>query len=401
MSAPLTLTLWRSFSRGRRTQYTWRDFIDTFVAQPEIVRDKRKVAGFSLAAFDGNRRSLPRVEQVHALILDFDEGDTTPEQAQSLLPGVKGVTYTTFRHTPAHPKLRLIFPFNRPVDANEYARIWGWAADKITKAKRVLDESTRDASRFWYLPSCPPKTTYEWRELVGDELDVERALRAAPKSTPTRLFPGPGKGPARLQGASVARKGRVCADPSDDASESFFGRAFVAAGMSFDLLDNGALSVTCPWASQHTSGEDGDSSTVVFPATSSSGWGLFHCSHAHCVERTTLDLLDVLPPMALDVAQREHGSGIVRAKVRAGWMQHLDAQPEFEELDRFILRCYPNGSGPPLIWTVKIGSRAHIEGLDAQPLKALRGRMVDLAVRSGARGGREIIWGRFATGSGV
>lgn len=390
----LTLTLWRSFSRGRRTQYTWRDFIDTFVAQPEVVRDKRKVAGFSLASFFENRRALPRVEQVHALILDFDEGDTTPEQALSLLPDVRGVTYTTFRHTPAHPKLRLIFPFNRPVDANEYARIWGWAADKITKAKRVLDESTRDASRFWYLPSCPPKATYEWRELEGDELDVERALMEAPKSTHTRFFPGVGKGTPRLQGAPVTRKERVCVGSSGDASESFFARAFVAAGMAFDLLDNGALSVTCPWAARHTSGEDGDSSTVIFPATSSSGWGVFHCSHAHCVERTTLDLLDVLPPKALDDAQREHGSGIVRAKVRAGWMQNLEAKPGFEALDRFVLRCYPNGGGAPLIWTVKIGSRAHIEGLDAQSLGSLRGRMVDLAIR-----GREIIWGRFATGS--
>lgn len=391
-SAPLTLTLWRSFSRGRRTQYTWRDFIDTFVAQPEVVRDKRKVAGFSLAAFDGNRRSLPRVEQVHALILDFDEGDTTVRQAARLLPETKSIIYTTFRHTPEHPKLRVIFPFDRPVDADEYARIWGWAAGKITKEKRVLDESTRDASRFWYLPSCPPGSPYEWQEIDGKALDVARALRES-KSHTSPSFPGV----AARAPTQPKKRADVCADFSG-ADQTFFGRAFEQAGMSFGLLDNGALSVTCPWASSHTSGVDGDSSTVVFPATSSAGWGLFHCSHAHCVERTTFDLLDVLPADALDKARGEHGSGVVRAKIRAGWMQRLEAMGSFEALDRFILRCYPNGGGPPLIWSVKIGSRAHIEGLDAQPLGSLRGRMVDLAVREGARGGREITWGRFATG---
>jgi hypothetical protein len=187
----------------------------------------------------------------------------------------------------------------------------------------------------------------------------------------------------------------VCGDFSA-ADQTFFGRAFDFAKMTCGLLENGALSVVCPWAKQHTGGIDGDSSTVVFPATTSAGWGLFHCSHAHCVERTTFDLLDVLPAKALDDARREHGSGVIRAKVRAGWMQHLEARQEFDALDRFVLRCYPNGGGAPLIWTVKIGSRAHVEGLDAQPLRSLRGRMVDLAVR-----GREITWGRFATGSGI
>jgi hypothetical protein len=386
----LALTLWRSFSRGRREQRTWGSFIDTFVKDPEVVRDKRKVAGFSLAAFLENRRTLPRVEQVYALILDFDEGDTTIRQAAQLLPGVRGVTYTTFRHTKDYPKLRVIFPLSRPVDADEYARVWTWVADKITRAKRVPDESTRDASRFWYLPSHAPGAPYEWHELNGVALDVPRVLEES-KSILSRPFPAlVTRVPAPLR-----KRTGVC-DDFQPADQSFFGRAFEQAGMSFGLLDNGALPVACPWASQHTGGVDGDSSTVVFPATTHSGWGLFHCSHAHCVERTTFDLLDVLPADALDKARRHHGSGVVRAKIRAGWMQHLEARQEFDALDRFILRCYPNGGGPPLIWTVKIGSRAHVEGLDAQPLRALRGRMVDLAVR-----GREITWGRFATGSGL
>jgi hypothetical protein len=391
MSAALTLTLWRTFSRGRRTQYTWRDFIDTFVAQPEVVRDKRKVAGFSLGAFEGNRRALPRVEHVHALTLDFDEGDTTIRQAEQLFPKTKSVIYTTFSHKPRHPKLRIILPFERPVDADEYARIWDWAASKITKAGHALDVSTRDASRFWYLPSHRPGAPYEWRELEGDAFDVTRALKS--KGIHIRPFPAPVRPLARVSRETpVAGKGRM-RTPLDasGADQTFFGRAFAFADMAFGELDNGALSVVCPWASAHTSGTDGDSSSVVFPATTNAGWGLFYCSHAHCAERTTLDLLDVLPPKALDEARREHGSGIVRAKVRAGWMQHLEAQPEFEPLDRFVLRCYPNGGGPPLIWTVKIGSRAHVEGLDAQPLRSLRGRMVDLAVRE-----REITWGRFA-----
>lgn len=369
----LALTLWRSFSRGRREQRTWRSFLETFVAEPEIVRDKRKVAGFSLAAFTENRRSLPRVEQVHALILDFDEGDTTTEQAPLLLPGVSGVTYTTFRHTKDHPKLRIIFPLSRPVDAEEYARIWTWVAGKITKTK-VLDESTRDASRFWYLPSHPPGAEYEWRELEGKELDVARALKES-KTTLLRPFPVLGKAP----GAPPKGKGRRSADPTD-ADQTFFGRAFAAADMAFDLLDNGALSVVCPWASVHTSGEDGDSSTVVFPATTEGGWGLFHCSHAHCVGRSTSDLLDALPAAALETARSEHGRGLARVRVIDGWMQRLEAQPGFEALDRFILKCRPREGGAVFTMTVKISSSMHINHLDALPLPLLIGRRLDVSM---------------------
>jgi len=376
MSSTFYLTLWRSFSRGRREKHTWASFIDTFVRDPEVVRDKRKVAGFSLASFVDNRRALPRVEQVHALILDFDEGDTTIRQAANLLPGVRGVTYTTFRHTPEHPKLRVIFTLSRPVDADEYSRVWVWVADKIARAKRVLDESTRDASRFWYLPSHPPGGAYEWHELEGRPLDVEKAL----SETATHLRPFPVGAPmGERKPAAPPGKGRVCADLSD-ADQTFFGRAFAFAGMAFETLSNGALSVVCPWAREHTSGTDGDSSTVIFPPTTDAAWGLFHCSHAHCARRTTGDLLDVLPVAALESARREHGRGMLRARVIDGWFQRLEALPEFPALDRFILKCRPREDGAIFTMTVKIGSTLHVEYLDALSLPLLIGRRIDVAM---------------------
>ena len=388
MSPTFTLTLWRSFSRGRRGKYSWREFVDTFVQQPEVVRDKRRVAGFSLASFEGNRRALSRVEEVHGLALDFDKGDTTIRQAAKLLPGVCGVAYTTFSHSIEHPKLRVVFLLSRPVNAVEYEHLWHWAAKKIERRGHVLDESARDACRFWYLPSHPPDAPYEWREFDGRPLDVEEALR-----NPTQLRPVPGGGPkvsTRILDARPSGSERDCVD---DASESFFGRAFMLAEMAFEPLESGALPVICPWAHSHTSGDDGDTSTVILPPTTASRWGLFHCSHAHCAKRATLDLLDTLPPPALNAARREHGAGLVRTHVRAGFVQHLEAFDEFQALNRFVLRCYPQYGGAPLVWTVKIGSRAHVEGLEALPLMALRKRRVDLAVRER----REITWGRLVS----
>lgn len=374
------LTLWRTFSRGRRGRYTWRSFIDTFVRDPEIVRDKRRVAGFSLASFVDNRRALSRVEQVHALVLDFDNGDTTVEQAARLFPGTESVIYTTFSHSTECPKLRVALPLSEPVGADQYARIWDWAAGKIARAGHVLDESARDASRFWYLPSHHPGAPYEWRELGGNPLSVAKALKEG--TTPLRPFPGGVQPSERRPTAHAPGKVRERCDLSDlsCADQTFFGRAFAHADMAFDLLENGALSVTCPWAAEHTGGADGDSSTVVFPATTEAGWGLFHCSHAHCARRTTADLLDALPASALEAARREHGRGFQRVRVIDGWAQRLDALPEFPALDRFVLKCRPREGGAVFTMTVRRGCSLHVDYLNALPLSLLIGRRIDVSM---------------------
>jgi len=372
---PFTLTLWRNFSRGRRSRYTWPEFTATFIAQPEVVRDKHQVAGFSLASFEGNRRILSRVENVHALVLDFDRGDTTIKQAATLIPGTRGIAYTTFSHTPEHPKMRAIFRLSRPVLAHEYARIWAWAEPSITKTGHVLDESARDASRFWFLPSHPPGAEYIWRELNGAPLDVERVLAEAPQVSPLSR-------PLSGGGLILPESGRERRLVDIDGAETFWGTAFAFAGMAFESLDDGKLPVVCPWSGSHTSGFDGDSSTVIMPAATDGGWGLFHCSHAHCARRQTLDLLDVLPTKALNAARAEHGRGLLRVKVVNGWKEQLDALgPDVPALERFVLRCRPSdGAIFPL--TVKPGSRVH-QYLDELSLKALIGRRIDVSLEGG------------------
>jgi hypothetical protein len=360
--------------------YTWRDFVDTFIKNPEVVQDKRSVAGYSLAAFEENRRSLYRVEHVNALVLDFDNGDTSVKRAAELIPETQSAVYTTFSHTPRRPKLRVIYPLSRPVNAMEYASVWAWAASKITPLGHALDEAARDASRFWYLPSHRPGAPYSWRETPGAPLDVTRALEEGPPLSPL------------LSGGSPSSKARTARYAPEDGF-AFFGRAFALAGLAFDELDTGPLVVSCPWAAEHTTGSDGDSSTLLLPPTLDGRWELFWCHHAHCTHRTTLDLLDVLPFEALDAARRECGYGMVRTKIRSGWIQHLPSCDELQALDRFVLRCYPE-KGAPFVWTVKIGSRAHVEGLDGLPIEKIIGRRVDLSVRD-----REITWGRLVSAS--
>jgi len=146
----IDVTLWRTFARGRCDRHTWRSFIETFVHDPEIVRDKKSVAGFSLACFEDNRRTLSRVERVHAVVLDLDHGEPTFEAIERAFPEALGAVYTTFSHKPEAPRLRAIFPLSRPVKAAEYDRVWLWrrSSAKTRGSRSTPLRATRATSSF-------------------------------------------------------------------------------------------------------------------------------------------------------------------------------------------------------------------------------------------------------------
>lgn len=390
MNPPVIVTLWasRSNTLGRRDAQTWEGFLAKYVAAPEIALRKESVGGFALASFVDNRRGLAGVEKVFALVFDLDQGDTTIGQAARLFPRTRAAIYTTWSSTPEKPKLRIILLLSRPVSGEEHARLWCWAAAKFKRAGHVLDESTRDASRLWYIPSYRPGgDPYEWRELKGRPLDVGATLKTGSARAP--LLP---EGKAPKTGSRRSGPQEVAEAERPPASESFWGRAFELAGKAFHSLKNGQLAIVCPWADQHTRGVDGDGSTVILPATAD-GWGLFYCRHAHCAKRQTFDLLEALPAAALEAARIDHGAGLVCARVVRGFVQRFDAHDGLPELNRLVLWCVPVGfvARGGFRLTVKIGSATH-QALGSLPLSKLLGRLLDVARR-----GESVTWGRLVS----
>ena len=345
----LQITLWPGVRQpwGQRRIVPWTDFVRQWVGQPE-PSFKKEIGGFSLALFEGDGRALDRVEGVFALGLDFDQGDATLDTVSRLFPSKRAVVYTTWSSTKNHLKLRGIWPFSRPVSPQEFEKIWPWAQARAVKANIQVDLSTRDASRFWFLPSYHPDRAtgpdgYQWREMKGRALDVEEILRQAltmPKAPMLALKRGVGVG-VGVPGSE--RRGGVPENPAVPVLETFWGSVFVAAGLAV-ASDPGSLKakasrgtrlpVACPWGAKHKSGFDAPGSTVVLSLPvvsraragdwrgSDDWWGLFKCSHASCAERSMLDLLDVLPASAFTVAREKFGSGFARALVTGGYLEY-------------------------------------------------------------------------------
>src|SRR5689334_6474099 len=84
-TSPATITFFapKEKSKGTRRQITsWPNVFKVFEkAKPPTSTEKNDQAGWSPATFAGDTRKRSNVELVHALVLDYDSGTTTLEQA--------------------------------------------------------------------------------------------------------------------------------------------------------------------------------------------------------------------------------------------------------------------------------------------------------------------------------
>lgn len=167
----------------------WDGVADWFTQKPATeFKGKTKHGGWSPAKFNPKERCLENIVEVTALVLDYDKGASW-EAVREAWKDYKCVIYTTRSHgDPEKPgdRLRVILQLQRAVNAEEYARLWEWAA---RRSPSPLDPQCKDASRFWYAPCTPPGG---WRsEAIGGVLSVEiPERRAGAQATPAACAEG-------------------------------------------------------------------------------------------------------------------------------------------------------------------------------------------------------------------
>ncbi len=195
----LQFTLWPSARRneGAHTEITWKSFLD-FLSRPVVAASKDGLEGWSPARFAGNRRAKANVEAVSCIVLDDDRSKLPIERVVALYSGVAGAVHSSFSHAPEHPKWRIVLACSRDMTADEQARVWRWARDRYA---HPLDESTRDPSRLWYVPAHREGAAYQWVELEGTPLPVDKILAAVPSE------PAPAPVPAAPRVAPAAPPG--------------------------------------------------------------------------------------------------------------------------------------------------------------------------------------------------
>jgi putative DNA primase/helicase len=167
--------LCKRLGQSVRTAETAADYRGMGHAKQDTIKDVGGFVGGSLT--EGLRlsghlgvRSLITLDldDIHTNETKFLDGFITMNDFECYI-------YSTHKHTPEKPRLRLIIPLTRDVSGDEYGAI----AHRIAYDAGILeqcDDTTYQATRLMYWPSEPKDIKEVSRRIEGDWLDPDKLL---------------------------------------------------------------------------------------------------------------------------------------------------------------------------------------------------------------------------------
>ena len=123
--------------------------------------DKKDIGGFVAGSLSGPRRKAGAVTGRDLITLDLD--NIPPGGTEEILKRVGALgcsycIYSTRKHTPASPRLRVLLPLDRTATADEYEPLARFMAATI--GIEFADPTTFEAVRMMYWPSCCSDSEY-------------------------------------------------------------------------------------------------------------------------------------------------------------------------------------------------------------------------------------------------
>lgn len=141
-----------------RSTETMQEYLSLKKSEQDDLKD---VGGFLAGELIGHRRKAGAVKGRDLVTLDFD--NIPPAGTEDILKRVEGLgcgylIYSTRKHTPATPRLRILVPLDRTATADEYEPIARYIAQCI--GIEFSDPTTFEVSRLMYFPSVCSDSDY-------------------------------------------------------------------------------------------------------------------------------------------------------------------------------------------------------------------------------------------------
>lgn len=159
---PVSEMLWSELVERLKTPTRSTESLDEYMTLKKSEQDDLKdVGGFVGGTFEGNRRKANFVSGRDVMTLDMDS--IPAGQTDDILRRVEGLgcnycIYSTRKHCEAKPRLRILIPFDRTVNADEYEPCARKLASLI--GIEFCDPTTFEASRLMYWPSVCRDSQY-------------------------------------------------------------------------------------------------------------------------------------------------------------------------------------------------------------------------------------------------
>lgn len=158
-------------SQTKRTAETVEQYRKLGKAKQDDIKD---VGGFVLGTLKGGRRKKDCVLTRSGLSLDMDYATPGIIEQIEMFFSFHCLFYSTHKHTPEKPRLRLIIPLSREVTPDEYCAVARKVADEI--GIELFDDTTYEPSRLMYWPSTSSDGEFVFREVEGEPLDPDEVL---------------------------------------------------------------------------------------------------------------------------------------------------------------------------------------------------------------------------------
>ena len=154
--------LWEKLKIPSRGTETQAEYLSLPKSRQDALKD---VGGFVAGTIAGRRRKASAVTGRDVVTLDLDRVE--PGGTGKILAALSGLgcgycVYSTRKHAPAAPRLRVLLPLDRTVTAEEYEPVARKAASYIDPTLMPFDPTTFEASRLMYWPSCSADAEYIW-----------------------------------------------------------------------------------------------------------------------------------------------------------------------------------------------------------------------------------------------
>lgn len=135
----------------------------------------KDIGGFVGGYLTGGRRTpVTNVKHRQLLTLDIDFGREGIWEDFTLIYDVEALVYSTHKHEPENPRLRLIIPLDRPVCVEAYEAISRRLADHL--GMECFDSTTFEPQRLMYWASTPKDGEFYFRHQEGPFLSVDSIL---------------------------------------------------------------------------------------------------------------------------------------------------------------------------------------------------------------------------------
>lgn len=178
----------RMDKKWKNKDISWDDFkqkCSQTIRTTETVAEYRKmskpaqdnakdVGGFVGGALKQGKRKNGFVDGRSMLTLDLDHAVPEVWDAVTMLFDFKCLMYSTHKHTPEAPRVRLIIPLSREVSAEEYAPVSRMVAKDI--GMEMVDDTCHEAARLMYWPSTSSDGVFLFEFQDGPMLNPDDIL---------------------------------------------------------------------------------------------------------------------------------------------------------------------------------------------------------------------------------